>query len=85
TPASPTQHRSPPNIKPDPAMAVSYTTSADATRRLGHANASVTTRHYARAVDERDAEVAQHLDASRAKVARRSGTQRARKPRKADQ
>ncbi|MBQ0897134.1 site-specific integrase [Micromonospora sp. U56] len=56
-----------------------------AARRLGHANASVTTRHYARAVDGRDAEVAQHLDASRAKVAKRSGTQRARKPRKADQ
>ncbi|WP_154941957.1 tyrosine-type recombinase/integrase [Micromonospora palomenae] len=56
-----------------------------AARRLGHANASVTTRHYARAVDGRDAEVAQHLDASRSKVAKRSGTQRARKPRKADQ
>ncbi|RKN58559.1 hypothetical protein D7193_08510 [Micromonospora costi] len=39
----------------------------------------------ARAVDGRDAEVAQHLDASRAKEARRSGgTQRARKPRKAE-
>ncbi len=45
-----------------------------AARRLGHANASVTTRHYARAVDGRDAEVAQHLHASRAKMARRSGT-----------
>ncbi|KAB1094827.1 site-specific integrase [Micromonospora aurantiaca] len=56
-----------------------------AARRLGHANASVTTRHYARAVDGRDAEVAKYLDASRAKVARRSGTQRARKPRKAEQ
>ncbi|MFG2099328.1 tyrosine-type recombinase/integrase [Micromonospora echinaurantiaca] len=56
-----------------------------AARRLGHANASVTTRHYARAVDGRDAEVAQHLDASRAKPTRRSGTQRARKPRKAEQ
>lgn len=33
-----------------------------AARRLGHANASVTTRHYARAVDGRDAEVAKHLD-----------------------
>ena len=29
-----------------------------AARRLGHANASVTTRHYARAVDGRDADVA---------------------------
>ncbi|WP_446218138.1 hypothetical protein [Micromonospora sp. IBHARD004] len=55
-----------------------------AARRLGHANASVTTRHYARAVDGRDAEVAQHLDASRAKVAKRSGTQRARKPGRRD-
>ncbi|MCZ7425974.1 tyrosine-type recombinase/integrase [Micromonospora sp. WMMA1949] len=54
-------------------------------RRLGHANASVRTRHYARAVDGRDAEVAEHLDVSRSKVAGRSGTQRARKPRKADQ
>ncbi len=33
-----------------------------AARRLGHANASVTTRHYARAMDERDVEVAEHLD-----------------------
>ncbi|MEV6811897.1 site-specific integrase [Micromonospora sp. NPDC051296] len=56
-----------------------------AARRLGHANASVTTRHYARAMDGRDAEVAEHLDASRSKVAKRSGTQRARKPRKAEQ
>ncbi|GAB3339301.1 hypothetical protein RMN56_08505 [Micromonospora halotolerans] len=56
-----------------------------AARRLGHANASVTTRHYVRAVDGGDAEVAQHLDASGTKVARRSGTQRARKPRKAEQ
>jgi integrase len=49
-----------------------------AARRLGHANASVTTRHYARPVDGRDAEVARHLD----KIGRaRSGTQRARKHR----
>jgi integrase len=33
-----------------------------AARRLGHSNASVTTRHYARPVDGRDAEVAEHLD-----------------------
>ncbi|AGL14264.1 integrase family protein [Actinoplanes sp. N902-109] len=33
-----------------------------AAHRLGHANASVTTRHYARAVDGRDADVAKHLD-----------------------
>jgi len=36
-----------------------------AARRLGHSNASVTTRHYARAVDGRDAEVAKHLDRAR--------------------
>lgn len=34
-----------------------------AARRLGHANATVTTRHYARVVDGRDAEVAASLDA----------------------
>ncbi|GHJ56878.1 hypothetical protein Nm8I071_61850 [Nonomuraea sp. TT08I-71] len=56
-----------------------------AARQLGHVDASVTTRHYARAVDGRDAEIAQHLDASRAEVARRSGTQRARKPHEAEQ
>ncbi len=50
-----------------------------AVRRLGHANASVTTRHYARPLDERDAQVAAHLD----KLGRaQSGTQRARKLRK---
>jgi integrase len=36
-----------------------------AARRLGHSNASVTTRHYARAVDGRDAEVAAFLDERR--------------------
>ncbi|WP_279627511.1 tyrosine-type recombinase/integrase [Micromonospora chersina] len=36
-----------------------------AARRLGHSNASVTTRHYARAVDGRDAEVAAFLDRAR--------------------
>ncbi|MBG6068168.1 tyrosine-type recombinase/integrase [Micromonospora ureilytica] len=52
-----------------------------AARRLGHANASVTTRHYARAIDSRDAEVAAHLDnLGRA----RSGTHRARKSRKSE-
>jgi len=39
-----------------------------AARRLGHSNASVTTRHYARAVDGRDAEVAAFLDRARRKV-----------------
>jgi integrase len=51
-----------------------------AARRLGHANASVTTRHYARAMDDRDAQVAAHLD--RLGSAKPSGTGRARKPRK---
>jgi integrase len=50
-----------------------------AARRLGHANASVTTRHYARPVDGRDAEVARHLDElGRA----RTGTERARTAKK---
>ncbi|AGZ39049.1 integrase [Actinoplanes friuliensis DSM 7358] len=53
-----------------------------AAHRLGHANASVTTRHYARAVDGRDAEVAKHLDKLGTEPAPRSGTQRARRPRK---
>ena len=34
-----------------------------AAKRLGHSNASVTTRHYARVVDGRDAEVAQTMHA----------------------
>lgn len=33
-----------------------------AARRLGHSNASVTTRHYARSMDGRDAEVAKGMD-----------------------
>jgi integrase len=33
-----------------------------AARRLGHTSASVTTRHYAHAMDDRDAQVAKHLD-----------------------
>jgi integrase len=36
-----------------------------AARRLGHANASVTTRHYARTIDGRDAEVAASFDRAR--------------------
>jgi integrase len=52
-----------------------------AAHRLGHANASVTTRHYARAVDGRDADVAKHLD--KLGKPKRSGTPRARKPRNA--
>ena len=51
-----------------------------AARRLGHANASVTTRHYARPIDGRDAQVAKHLDKLGTK--RASGTQRTRKRRK---
>jgi integrase len=53
-----------------------------AARRLWHSTASVTTRHYARPVDARDAEVARHLDQLGTGTARRSGTQRARRPRK---
>jgi integrase len=33
-----------------------------AARRLGHSTTSVTTRHYSRPINERDAEVAQHFD-----------------------
>ncbi|MEU4595431.1 hypothetical protein, partial [Micromonospora aurantiaca (nom. illeg.)] len=44
---SPTPPRSPHNIRPDPAMAVSYTTSADVTR--GH-HGTFLARHYARRV-----------------------------------
>ncbi|MGJ6969269.1 tyrosine-type recombinase/integrase [Streptosporangium sp. G11] len=36
-----------------------------AARRLGHSNASVTTRHYARAVEGRDREIAEGLDTER--------------------
>jgi len=56
-----------------------------AARRLGHSNASVTTRHYARAMDGRDADVARDLDDETGKDAvegtddSRTGTQRARK------
>jgi hypothetical protein len=40
-----------------------------AAKRLGHSNANVTTRHYARAVDGRDAEIAADFDAKRARWA----------------
>ena len=53
-----------------------------AAHRLGHANANVTTRHYARAIDGRDAEVARHLDRLGKPDAKRSGTGRARRARK---
>jgi integrase len=53
-----------------------------AARRLGHANASVTTRHYARAMDDRDAQVAVHLD--RLGTATASGTERERRHRKGE-
>ncbi len=52
-----------------------------AARRLGHSNASVTTRHYARAVEGRDQEIAELLDAM-AGHAREQGTGRARPVRK---
>jgi hypothetical protein len=54
----------------------------EAARRLGHANANVTTRHYARPVAGRDADVARHLGKLHKKADRGSGTQRARKPKK---
>jgi integrase len=53
-----------------------------AARRLGHSNASVTTRHYARPIDGRDAEVGPPPGRAGTGTERRSGTQRARKPRK---
>ncbi len=40
-----------------------------AARRLGHSNTSVTTRHYARVLDGRDADVAASFDAQRARSA----------------
>ncbi|MEU8079335.1 hypothetical protein AB0B31_28305 [Catellatospora citrea] len=48
-----------------------------AARRLGHANASVTTRHYARPIDKRDAGVAEHLNRQQARE-EPSGTEQAR-------
>ncbi len=52
-----------PLAKPKVSM-ISWRTSprGPAARRLGHANASVTTRHYARPIDGRDAQVAKQLD-----------------------
>jgi integrase len=41
-----------------------------AAARLGHSNASVTTRHYARAVDGRDAEIAKKIDAEHTRKAK---------------
>jgi integrase len=51
-----------------------------AARRLGHSNASVTTRHYARVVDGRDGEVAEEFDRVRtsSRGRRSSGTRPAR-------
>jgi integrase len=49
-----------------------------AARRLGHSNASVTTRHYARPVDERDGEVAEQLDRDHSELAPPSDHPRAR-------
>jgi hypothetical protein len=46
---------------------------AAAARRLGHSNANVTTRHYARPVDERDGQVAEHLDRDHGKLVRPRG------------
>ncbi|GAA3143168.1 site-specific integrase [Planomonospora alba] len=56
-----------------------------AARRLGHSNASVTTRHYARAVEGRDKEIAEALDVQAGHAERSEepqGTQRARQMRR---
>ncbi|MBE3012289.1 tyrosine-type recombinase/integrase [Microbispora sp. NEAU-D428] len=56
-----------------------------AARRLGHSNASVTTRHYARAVEGRDKEVAEALDVQAGhgeRSAEPQGTQGAREARR---
>jgi hypothetical protein len=45
-----------------------------AAHRMGHSNASVTTRHYARMIDGRDAEVADSLDADHRPLPPGSGT-----------
>ena len=50
-----------------------------AARRLGHSSSSVTTRPYARPINERDAEMAQHFDDLHAKRRQGSGTQRSHK------
>ncbi|MFF4825243.1 tyrosine-type recombinase/integrase [Streptomyces sp. NPDC001312] len=53
-----------------------------AAKRLGHANASVTTRHYARSRDGQDAEIAKQLNAEheRAKRARARKAESAKRP-----
>ncbi|MCQ4081317.1 tyrosine-type recombinase/integrase [Streptomyces sp. RB6PN25] len=52
-----------------------------AARRLGHANASVTTRHYARSRDGQDAEIAKQLNADHQK-AQRARTKKAKAPKR---
>jgi integrase len=56
-----------------------------AAARLGHSNDNVTTRHYARVPDTKDAQIAKHLDKVGRPRPTRSGTQRARKTKKDSQ
>ena len=44
-----------------------------AAKRLGHSNANVTTRHYAREVDDRDAEIAASFGPGPAALGARGG------------
>jgi len=44
-----------------------------AAKRLGHSNANVTTRHYAREVDDRDAEIAASFGPTAASLGARGG------------
>jgi integrase len=44
-----------------------------AAKRLGHSNANVTTRHYAREVDDRDAEIAASFGPTEASLGARGG------------
>ena len=64
------------NVTPHDLRATHGTWVADshgvmaAAKRLGHSNANVTTRHYARAVDARDGEIAAFLEAQHQRVSR---------------
>jgi integrase len=48
-----------------------------AAKRLGHSNANVTTRHYAREVDDRDAEIAASFGPRPAALGARGGHEEA--------
>jgi len=74
-----------PDVTPHDLRATHATWVADshgilaAARRLGHSNASVTTRHYARPVDERDGQVAEQLNLDHAKLTKTTDPVRAHK------